>query len=40
MLFDVFSPGPTLMITGVKSVNLSSGPWIGGKPVILGSPGP
>ena len=39
-LFDVCPAGLTLMITDVKSVHLSSGPWIGGKPVILGSPGP
>ena len=39
-LFDVCSAGLTLMITDVKSVHLSSGPWIGGEPVILGSPGP
>ena len=39
-LFDVCPAGLTLMITDVKSVHLSSGPWIGGKSVILGSPGP
>ena len=39
-LFNVCPAGLTLMVTDVKSVHLSSGPWIGGKPVILGSPGP
>ena len=39
-LFDVCPAGLNLMSTDVKSVHLSSGPWIGGKSVILGSPGP
>ena len=38
-LFDVCPAGLNLMITDVKSVRLSSGPWIGGKSVILGTLG-